>query len=198
MKSKVALYTLACLASAGAQAQDAPPPVVPVIAQPPQIVPVNNQLVLPSNTEVTVSLNQEVSSKKMKEGAKFDVSVSRDVMLGNYVVIPRGTRGRGEITYRTGKGAFGKSAKMEIEVRSLDMNGRIVPLSGKFRQEGAGNTGATIGAVVAVGVFAAFVTGKSAVFEQGRELRTFTTEPLPVVIAAAPVAVAATQAGGSN
>lgn len=140
-----------------------------------------NETALPANTEVAVTLNTEVSSKKMKQGQQFDVSVARDVMLGNFVVIPRGTKGTGQITYRTGKGAFGKSAKMEIEIRSLDLAGRVIPLSGKFRQEGSGNTGATVATAVAAGVFSAFVTGKSAVFEQGRELKCFTVEALPVM-----------------
>lgn len=139
---------------------------------------------LPANTQVDVTLNSEVSSKKMRQGDRFAVSVSHDVMLGNYVVIPRGTRGNGHISYRTGKGAFGKSAKMEIEITDLDLNGRSIPVSGKFRQEGQGNTGATVGTAVAVGVFSAFVTGRSAIFEQGRELRVFTRDSLPVAIPA--------------
>ncbi|MCI1270183.1 MAG: hypothetical protein LKG22_00860 [Sphingobium sp.] len=153
-----------------------------------------NSAVLPANTQVDVTLNSEVSSKKMKQGDKFVVSVSRDVMLGNFIVIPRGTRGEGHISYRTGKGAFGKSAKMEIEITSLDLNGRSIPVSGKFRQEGQGNTGATVGTAVAVGVFSAFVTGRSAIFEQGRELRVFTSEGLPVTLPAKadPVVAAAT------
>ena len=151
-----------------------------VVATASPVMPASGQTVLPANTEILVTLNSEVSSKRMKVGQKFDVSVSRDVMIGNYVVIPRGTPGVGEITYRTGKGAFGKSAKMEIDLRSLTLGGREVPLSGHFRQEGQGNTGATVGAAVAVGVFSAFVTGRSAIFEQGRELKGFTREALPV------------------
>src|SRR3569623_1497949 len=135
---------------------------------------------LPANTEVLLRLNSEVNSKKARKGDHFDLTVANDVMLGNYIVIPRGTPARGEITYRTGKGAFGKSAKMEIDLRSLTLGGREVPLSGHFRQEGQGNTGATVGAAVAVGVFSAFVTGRSAIFEQGRELKGFTREALPV------------------
>ncbi len=147
---------------------------------------------LPANTQVDVTLNSEVSSKKMKQGESFTVGVSRDVMLGNYVIIPRGTPGTGHISYRTGKGAFGKSAKMEIEITNLDLNGRAIPVSGKFRQEGQGNTGATVGTAVAVGVFSAFVTGRSAIFEQGRELRVFTKESIPVAIPGPAEAPAAT------
>lgn len=150
--------------------------------------------VLPANTDVSVTLNSELSSKKVKEGHKFDLSVSRDVMLGDYIVIPRGTLARGAVTYRTGKGSFGKSAKMEIDITSLELNGRSISAAGHFRQEGQGNTGATVGAVVAVGVFSAFVTGRSAIFEQGREFHIFTREPIPVTLVtsepAAPVAAA--------
>lgn len=181
----------------------ASPAVVPAVAQPVQAAVVATPRAtlhgtsdfLPANTQVDVTLNSEISSKKMKQGDRFSASVAHDVLLGDYVVIPKGTRANGSITYRTGKGAFGKSAKMEIMISDLDLAGRSVPVSGKFRQEGAGNTGATVGAVVAVGVFSAFVTGKSAVFEQGRELRVFTTDALPVTTAApAPTAVASTAA----
>ena len=136
-------------------------------------------LVLPANTEVPVSLNEEVSSRTARKGSVFDVSVIRDVMAGGRVVIARGTRGHGEVVYRTGRGAFGKSGKIEIKLQSVELGDRLVPLGGQFRQEGQGNTGATIGAVLAAGVIAgALVTGKSAVFEQGREFRGYTLEAL--------------------
>lgn len=136
--------------------------------------------VLPANTEVMLRLDQEVSSKRMRVGETFKLSVLQDVMLGNYIVIPRGSPASGSISYRTGKGAFGKSAKMEITMGSIDLNGKMIPLTGNFRQEGEGNTGATIGTAVAVGVFSAFVTGRSAVFQNGREFRVFTREAIPV------------------
>ncbi len=125
------------------------------------------------------------------------MSVSHDVMLSDYVVIPKGTPANGKIAFRTGKGAFGKSAKMEIEVVDLVLNGRSIPLSGRFRQEGSGNTGATVGTAVAVGPFAAFVTGRSAVFEQGREFRAFTRDALPVALAPRTQAVAVGPTAGT-
>jgi hypothetical protein len=110
------------------------------------------------------------------------MSVARDVMLGDYVVIPRGTRGIGQISYRTGKGAFGKSAKMEFNIVNVELNGQLIPLTGHYRVEGQGNTGATVGTAVAAGVFAAFVTGRSAVIAQGTEYKAYTTNPIPVAI----------------
>ena len=172
-------------------------PTAPVVVQPSLVVPVvavarpsasGPQAALPANSEIWVSANAEVNSKVIKQGEKFDMSVSRDVVLGDYVVIPRGTRAVGQISYRTGKGAFGKSAKMEFEIVEVDLGGRAIPVKGHYRVEGQGNTGAAVGAVVAVGVFGAFVTGHSAVVPQGQEYRAFTSDALPVTTAEATVA----------
>jgi hypothetical protein len=186
MKKKYAagVAALVMLASAPASAQtatsaDTAPAVTAVPAMRPQ-----TGNVLPSNTEVLLTANREVNSKSVKQGDKFDLTVARDVMLGNFIVIPRGTRGWGRVSYRTGKGAFGKSAKFEFDLTDIDLNGRMIPLTGHYRVEGQGNTGVAVGAVVAVGVFGAFVTGHSAVVSQGAEYKAFTREPLPVALPA--------------
>ena len=185
----VALVSAAVVLPAAAVAQM----TAPVVVQPSLVAPIvavarplatDAQAALPANSEIWVSPNAEVNSKKIKQGEKFDMSVSRDVMLGNFVVIPRGTRAIGQISYRTGKGAFGKSAKMEFEVVDVDLAGRLIPVKGHYRIEGQGNTGATVGAVVAVGVFGAFVTGHSAAVAQGTEYKAYTTDALPIVTAA--------------
>lgn len=134
-------------------------------------------MLLPTNTDVLVRLHETVSSKGHKVGDTFRLTVVQDVMMGGSVVIPRGTPAVGRIAWRTGKGMFGKSAKMEITIDQLQLNGHAVPLTGRFRAEGDGNTGATIGTAVAAGLIAAaFVTGHSAVFESGREFRVSTRE----------------------
>ena len=136
---------------------------------------------LPTNTPILLHLDEDVSSKSKRVGDRFRLSVAQDVMLGSLVVIPRGAPATGEVSYRTGKGAFGKSAKMEIVIGSIDLGERKVALSGTFRQEGQGNTGAAVGAVVAAGVIAgAFVTGHSATFEAGREFRVTTREAVSI------------------
>lgn len=132
---------------------------------------------LPANTEVPVALSEQLNSKRARKGNRFDVTVTRDVMAGTTVAIPRGTRGVGEVVWRTGRGAYGKSGKMEIALRSLDVNGRTVSIGGRFREEGEGNTLATVGVVLAAGLLpGAFVTGHSAVIEAGREFHGYTQE----------------------
>ncbi len=135
---------------------------------------------MPANTAIIVRVNEEVSSKRMKEGESFTLSTVSDVVYKGYVVIPRGSRANGQITWRTGKGAFGKSGKMDVEIGSVEVEGSRILTTGKFRQEGEGNTIATVGAVWVVGPFAAFVTGKSAVIPAGRELTIYTREPVTI------------------
>jgi hypothetical protein len=166
-------------------AADAPVPAVALQR------PTAQSSALPANTELLLSMNDDLTTKGIEEGHKFRLTLVRDVQMGDYVVIPKGTPAVGEVTWKTGKGAFGKSGKMEIALRYLDMNGRHVPIEGKYRQEGEGNTAATVAGVIAAGVFAGFITGKSAKIPQGRELKAFTTETLPVALpdtAAAPAA----------
>ncbi len=153
-----------------------------------------NVAVLPANTELTLAMNDTITTKgkRWNEGDTFTLSVTHDVMLGPYVVIPRGSRAVGRITFLTNKGAFGKSGKMEIDIEYVEVSGRRIPLTGHYRQEGEGNTVGTVVGVVAVGVFAGFVTGKSGVVPQGRELVAHTRDDLPIAFAGpAPVAAPA-------
>ena len=145
--------------------------------------------VLPANTEVLLSMSQEVTTKgtTWKEGDTFKLSVEKDVMLGDYVVIPEGSPAYGRITWLTSKGAFGKSGKMDIEIEHVEVGGRKIRLDGTYRQEGEGNTLATVGGVIAAGIFAGFITGKSGRIPVGRELKATTEEPIELAVSAAAV-----------
>lgn len=177
---------LMLLAMAAEPVSTAPLPVMVAQAQPAA------STVLPANTELTLAMNQEITTKgsRWNDGDNFDMTVTHDVTLGNYVVIPKGSRGVGRISWMTNKGAFGKSGKMEIDLEYVEVSGRRIPVSGHYRQEGEGNTVATIGGVVLAGVFAGFVTGKSGRIPQGRELTARTKEDLPLALPTVTAAVA--------
>ena len=173
---KYSLSAALLLATTAAQAQEAAP------AAP--AAPATRLITLSPNTEVVVTPNDTLNTKSVKVGDKFRLATVFDVMQDGIVLIPRGTPGEGTVSYRTGKGAFGKSGKFEVEFNNLDLGGRKIALTGKHRQEGDGNTGAAVGAVVAVGVFGAFVTGHSATLTNGQQLRAHTAEPLSFTIPA--------------
>lgn len=137
---------------------------------------------LPAGTEVLLETTQEVTTKgkTWAEGDRFKLAVVHDVLLGDYVVIPAGTPAYGRITWLTSKGAFGKSGKMDVELEYIQLDGRRIDIDGTFRQEGEGNTLATVGGVIAAGVFAGFITGRSGRIPQGRELMATLERDVPV------------------
>lgn len=136
---------------------------------------------LSAGTEVVLSLNEQLSSRTHDDGDTFGMSVVQDVVHEGRVVIPRGTRAVGQVTWQTGTGAFGKSGKMEIAFRYLDLNGQRIPLDGMHRQEGEGNTAATIGAVLGAGVVGGLlVRGRRALIQQGREFTARTVDAIPL------------------
>ncbi|MBO9581441.1 MAG: hypothetical protein J7498_11170 [Sphingobium sp.] len=154
------------------------------VGEAPMVMPTPQQgrLILPMNTEVTLVMNEDLNSKQAREGSPFYLTVAQDVEVDGYVIIPKGARAGGEVTWRTGKGAFGKSAKMTIELRYIELRGRRIPVEGSYRQEGDGNTVATVGTVVVAAVFGALVTGKSAIIPRGRELIARTKQDLAVMV----------------
>jgi len=178
-----------------AETAAAPAAVPAVVAAPAVAVAARApSLSLPSYTEVILTPDAEANSKKLREGHTIPMHTVFDVMHNGVVVIPKGTRGMGTVTWRTGKGAFGKSAKMEITFNELTLpNGHRLPLTGMHRQEGQGNTGAAVGAAIAVGVFGAFVTGKSAIIPNGQHLIARTNETLAYAIPAGAVIVPTAQ-----
>lgn len=143
------------------------------------VEPTAQMLMLNAGVPITLAVTEEVNSSTHREGDTFKLTVLNDVSAGQTMVIPRGTPATGEITWRTGKGAFGKSGKIEFALRSIDLDGKSIPVTGEFRQEGEGNTIATGVGILAVGVFAGFITGKRARLPAGRELMSQLAQPVP-------------------
>ena len=139
----------------------------------------NNATALPLNTLVLVTPANEITSKKMKEGTKRKFLVVEDVVYDGYVVIPRGSPVEATVTWRTGKGIVGKSAKFELSFDWVRVGSHNWKLRGAHRQEGKGNTaGALLGAAI--------ITGRSAVMTPGQVVNVFTDEPIPFRSASQP------------
>lgn len=147
----------------------------PVMAQPgaeqAAVQPAPRTITLPVNTLVQVTPAVEITSKEMKEGTKREFLVVNDVEYQGVVMIPRGSPVEAMVTWRTGKGIVGKSAKFELSFDWVRVNQANYKLRGQHRQEGRGNTaGALLGAAI--------ITGKSATMAPGQIVNVFTAEPI--------------------
>lgn len=185
MKNILAGVAMAALVSTSLSAQTATDPATTAAATvemqtaAPVAAPLPQILTLGVKSPIMLAVAEEVNSSTHKDADTFKLTVLNDIKVDQTVVIPRGTPATGEITWRTGKGAFGKSGKIEFSLVSIDLGGKPIPVSGNFRQEGEGNTIATGVGVIAIGVFAGFITGKRARLPIGRELMSQTVQPVP-------------------
>jgi hypothetical protein len=178
MKKFITGAAIAALISTPLFAQEAAAPAQAAVAQAPA-APEGGLLTLNSGVPVTLAVAQEVNSSTHHAGDTFPLTVLNDVRIGDTVVIPRGTPALGEITWRTGKGAFGKSGKLEFSLRYIDLGGQHIPVSGDFRQEGEGNTIATGVGILAAGLIGGLViTGHRARVPVGRELMSQIAQPV--------------------
>jgi hypothetical protein len=170
------------LVPSAAFAQEAPAPQ-PAVVETQVAAPMAGEAALPANSEVVLSINETVTSGTHRMGEKVFFTVAQDVKVDGRTVIPQGTRAVAQITRRTGKGSFGKSGKMDMAFRYIDLNGQHIPVQGLHHQEGSGATAATIGAVVAAGVVGGLlVHGKNARIAQGREFTVRTKDAIPVTV----------------
>lgn len=173
---------LVCSGFASAGDAQAPPGLV-------ALPPAPAAAVLPRNTQVLLRLDQTLTTKNKratKKGETFTLSVARNVLLDGYVVIPRGSKAVGSIPWRTGKGAFGKSGKIELSFDYIEVGEQRIAIAGRHREEGDGNSAATIGTALFLSVIGAgLITGRSAEIPQGREFTVWTSEEVAVSFAGA-------------
>lgn len=128
--------------------------------------------ILPAATPISFIADSEISSKKVEVGDKFTFTVVNDVVEAGQVAIPRGSKVKGTVTWKTGKAIGGKSGKFEVTFDSVSVRGQDYALTGMHRQEGKGNTAAAL-------LGSIFVSGRSAVMMPGQSANATTAVPIP-------------------
>ncbi|GAA0466204.1 hypothetical protein GCM10009096_03590 [Parasphingorhabdus litoris] len=136
-------------------------------------VPVAKTVTVPADTIVVVTPTEEITSKKMKEGTERNFRVAEAVVSDGVTVIPLNSPVVGTVSWRTGKGIFGKSAKFEITFDTVTVDGTEYSLRGKHRQEGRGNTAAAL-------LVSGIITGRSAVMVPGQLVNAFVEKDITV------------------
>ena len=166
-------------------------------------------LVVPSGTEVTISLGSAIGSKISKPGDTFTGSVARDVMAGSAVAIPQGANISGTVTDAKPLGRFKGGAVLQVRLDSVQIKGVDVPVQAaarSFSEKGkgkrtavltgggaalggiigalaGGGKGAAIGAAAGAGAGAggaAFTGNKEIVLQAESDLSFELSQPLEV------------------
>lgn len=85
---------------------------------------------IPSNTMVTLSTENKLSSKNAIAGSEVALRVAYDVVIEGTVVIPAGAMATGRVLEAKKAKIFGKPGYLSIGVESISVDGRSIPVSG--------------------------------------------------------------------
>ena len=134
----------------------------------PQAFPAPADTILPQQTRITLQLNNDLSTKVNSEGDSFTAYVTTPVLIGDRIVIPKGSVVNGSISRILRPGRFKGKAVMNLLFHSVGIPGReqlpiVASLAGVNSQghetirsegtvEGEGSEGNDIGRVVVPGV----------------------------------------------
>jgi hypothetical protein len=92
-----------------------------------------NAATIPAGTMLTVSTVSLISSQTVP-GRSFEAKIARDVSVKGNVVLQAGTKAFGKIT--ASRANPRKSAPLSVELASIDLNGRRIPVKTNSVQPG--------------------------------------------------------------
>lgn len=158
-------------------------PTPPTIVFPPTpaaaIAPISTpHAVLRAGTAVSFKMAEEVTTKgkNARVGQRIQLEVAAPVEVNGVTVIPAGTPAWGELTGVRNKGMWGKSGKLDAQMRFLRVNGRQIRLSGTFDDKGTTGTAGVVGAVALLPLAGFFISGTSATLPKGGAVNGFIDE----------------------
>jgi hypothetical protein len=120
--------------------------------------PAPKPVVVKAGNRIVVTADEPVSSKTSNPGDRFAASVAEAVVVGDRVVIPKGSKATGTVVDAKSAGKFKGNAAITVSLRSVTIHGQEYRLktsefteSGKGRGKrtavGAGG-GAAVGAII--------------------------------------------------
>src|SRR6516225_9582785 len=86
-------------------------------------------LVAPAGTEITVTLDQKLSSKTSQPGLAFLATVAQPVTVDGRTLIPKGARATGKVLRAKEKGKIKGEGELAITLTSVTIRERNYPLS---------------------------------------------------------------------
>src|SRR5258708_38021632 len=115
-------------------------------------------IVVNAGKEIVITADQSVSSKTSNPGDSFEASIAEPVVVGDKVVIPKGSKATGKVTGAKSAGKFKGNAAISVTLSTVTVHGEEYRLkttevteSGKGRGKrtavGAGG-GAAVGAII--------------------------------------------------
>jgi hypothetical protein len=87
------------------------------------------ELFLPAGTHVRVRLAEEIDTRRNRAGDKFTASLDEPLVVGDRVVVPKGTSFYGHVTQSRPSGRFKGRAMLALKLDSFDLSGQTHDIS---------------------------------------------------------------------
>jgi hypothetical protein len=130
-----------------------PPPAATTAPPPPQ------PIVVPSGTQLSIRLTDELDSEKAQVGDVFHASVSSPVMVGDTTVIPTTADVEGRVVDVKSAGRFAGQSDLVIELTRLMLNGKSYPLATDHWSKAGSSRGKATAAKVGGGAAVGAILG---------------------------------------
>jgi hypothetical protein len=136
----------------GSSSYDSSQSTAPPVPTP---VPLPQKITVPSGTQLSVRLNDEVDSEKAQVGDVFHGSISAPVAIGDQTAIPTTADVEGRVVEVKSAGRFAGQSVLTLELTKLTMAGKTYSLqTSQWTKSGNGrgkSTAAKVGGGAAVG-----------------------------------------------
>lgn len=149
--------------------------------------------VAPAGSKLELMVVDEVSTKIAKVGDRFLLRLAQPLVVGDRVVIPRGTQAWGEVTDARANGIAGKSGKLATRLLHLDFNGEKLPLNGTPGGAGQGGNLQIVLATLALTPWGLIAKGNNAKLKAGDIVPGYLAAPYPAAPAPAAITPIATE-----
>ena len=113
---------------------------------------------LPSGSEISVRLIDSVDSDRNSQGDEFRASLEDPITIGNDVVVPKGADAKVRLVSEQESGKLTGRAGLTVQLVSLTVDGKTVPVNSSDVSEYSGSRGArTAKSAAAVGAIGAVI-----------------------------------------
>ena len=127
----------------------------PAPAPPPEPQPIT----VPSGTQISIRLNDQLSSETAQVGDVFHGNISTPVMIGDTTVIPTSADVEGRVVDVKSAGRFAGQSDLVIELTRLMMNGKSYPLATDHWSKNGSSRGKATAAKVGGGAAVGAILG---------------------------------------
>jgi glucose/arabinose dehydrogenase len=160
-----------------AQADSAPPASAPA-AQPVSPAPAGTAAapqtyLLSEGSDVSLTFDQDISSKTASEGDPVQFVLADDLKVGNVIVAKAGSIAVGEVAHAEKNGMLGKAGSLDIRLDYLKVGPTKVKLRGTRGNEGGSGTGSAVALTVLFGPIGLIKHGHNVDIKKGTALKAY-------------------------